>query len=225
MGEYKEFESAPMAVLTSERIKINQRMIRLNKDFEFVETSLEQVFGVLERMRGFKHLKYSNGDKNLYDIIEGACQVISIRDNSFKFDIDNALKDYKLTHKSQKDLKNVDLLNIIINHLKNSLEAKSSYIRILLEQNEEKNQNVQKIGVLIIDNGNGIPQNFIPEVFKPNFSTKSSVETVRGNGMYLNKYILNSAGGDVSIIDSDSNGTAIKIVIPCLYQEHQESFL
>ena len=219
LEEFHEFENTPGAILTPERIKINNRMIRLNKDFDFVHTALEQVFGILERMKGFKHLKYSNGNKTIYDIATGACQVISIRNTGFDFDIDDNLKNFKLKHETTKDLKNVDLLNILINHLKNSLEAKSSEIHITASD-----YNKGMLRLLLVDNGNGIPEHFIDDVFKPNFSTKATKGTVRGNGMYLNKYILNSSGGDVEILDSNENGTIVEIVIPCLKIEAENTF-
>lgn len=208
LGEFKEFEDADK-IISPEKIKINNKMVRLTKDFDFVHLSLEQVFSTLDRMRGFKHLKYSNGNKTVYDICEGACQIMIIRNSGFDYEIDEELKKYKLRHASAKDLKNVDLLNILINHLKNSLEAKSSLVRMELGGFSKGTINVQ-----IIDNGNGIPKNFISDVFKPNFSTKSTKGTVRGNGMYLNKYILNNSGGDVDILDSNENGTIIEIYIP-----------
>ena len=208
LGEFKEFKSTPGAVLTPEKIKINNKMVRLTKDFDFVQLSLEQVFSTLDRMRGFKQLKYSNGNKTVYDICEGACQIMIIRNSGFDYEIDEELKNYKLRHTSSKDLKNVDFLNILINHLKNSLEAKSSLIRMELGGFSK-----DKLQVHIVDNGNGIPKDFMSEVFKPNFSTKSTKDTVRGNGMYLNKYILNNSGGDVDIIDSNENGTIIEIFV------------
>ena len=219
LEEFHEFENTPGAILTPERIKINNRMIRLNKDFDFVHTALEQVFGILERMKGFKHLKYSNGNKTIYDIATGACQVISIRNTGFDFDIDDNLKNFKLKHETTKDLKNVDLLNILINHLKNSLEAKSSEIHVTAS---DYNKGMLKL--LLVDNGNGIPEHFIDDVIKPNFSTKATKGAVRGNGMYLNKYILNSAGGDVEILDSNENGTIVEINIPCLKIEAENAF-
>ena len=111
-------------------------------------------------------------------------------------------------------MKNVDLLNVIINHLKNSLEAKSSSIIINMGSFVD-----DMIRINIIDNGNGIPKHVMGNVFKPNYSTKIDTGTIRGNGMYLNKYILNASGGDVSIVDSNINGTIIGINIPACFKE------
>jgi hypothetical protein len=75
---------------------------------------------VLEKTRGFKHLRYSNGNKSIFDIIDGAFKIMSISNSNFTYNIDNRLNDYKLNYKLVKDFKNADLLNIVLNHIKKS---------------------------------------------------------------------------------------------------------
>lgn len=193
---------------TEERRSINKKMLSLEKDFDYIKLAIEQVLGTLDRMRGFKHLKYSNGNKTIYDICYGACKLLTISNSTFNFEVDEELKNYKIKYNNSKTLKNVDLLNAIINHLKNSLEAKSSSIIIKVH-----NHRNDVLSLHIIDDGNGIPKKIMNDVFKPNFSTKTQPGYVRGNGMYINKYILNSCGGDVNIIDTNNNGTIIEINI------------
>ena len=51
--------------------------------------------------------------------------------------------------------------------------------------------------------------------FEPNFSTKGDFSMARGNGMYLNKTILNNIGGDVELVFSRTGeGTTIRLIIP-----------
>lgn len=200
--------------ITEERVALNKKLITLEKDFEYVNTAIEQIFVTLDRMRGFKHLRYSNGNKTLYDICYGACKMITIANSGFDFEVDKELENYKIKPNGTKTLKNVDLLNAIINHLKNSLEAKSSNIIICF------NKVIGNTLYLnIIDNGNGIPKEALPNVFKENYSTKGTHEP-RGNGMHISKYfILNPFGGDVNVVDTNSNGTIISISLQAYYEE------
>jgi len=183
--------------------EINKELIKLTEDFDFIRTASEQIYSVLEKMKGFKHLRYSNGNKTLKDIIDGGFRIINISNSNFTYRIDNELENYNLIK-----LKNADLLSIILNHLKNSLEANADKIVILFIS-----YNVNELKFRIIDNGNGIPEDFKKNVFKPNFSTKSFDTGVRGNGMYLNKHILNNANGNVELISSSNKGTTMEITI------------
>lgn len=194
---------------------LTKSLIKTNADFEFIKQASEQIYTVLEKMKGFKHLRYSNGNKTLYDICIGSLKTLSISNSGFDYSVDNELDNYKIRCVRDKILKNVDLVNVVINHIKNSLEAKSTRVEINFGGFKDN-----KLHILIVDNGNGIPKPVLDKIFLPNFSTKEENGAVRGNGMYLNKFILESTGGSVQILDSTSNGTIIELIIPATFEEN-----
>ena len=61
-------------------------------DFEFIKTSSEQIYNILEKMKGFKHMRYSNGNKTIHDVFEGAFKIISISNTNYEHQIDDKLK-------------------------------------------------------------------------------------------------------------------------------------
>jgi len=187
-------------------IKYISAISNVRSDFKYVESSLEQITNILNKMRGFKSIKYSNGNKTMYDVIETAFTMMTISHKNFDWYIDEEFKKYNLS--CPKCLSNADLLNILINHIKNSIEAKST--KITAGFISYKNGYVT---ILLKDNGNGIPEKFIPYIFKPNLSTKSNVLNTRGNGMYINLEILKSVGGDLKLLDTSKRGTLFKITI------------
>lgn len=197
-------------------IALNRSLVNMEQDFNFIKISSEQIYSVLDKMKGFKHLRYSNGNKTLYDICEGALKIINISNSGFSYKIDSNLKDYRIKHNGDKTLKNVDLLNVILNHLKNSLEAKASMIELKMYTHKD---DILKLH--IVDNGNGIPKEAVNKVFLPNFSTKKELKAIRGNGMYLNKFIMEACDGGISIVDSSSNGTIIELKILSKFHEYR----
>lgn len=207
--------NTPLEVIENKIKKIEKAVLKPNidieeikKDFEFIHLGLDQVYCIVDKTKDHKSLKYSNGNKTLYDIAIGACKVLTISNSTFDFEVDNKLHNFTLSHEIS-DLSNIDLLNIIINHLKNSIEANCT--KILINFHSYNNNN--KLELLIIDDGNGIPKKIQQEIFKPNFSTKENGNIIRGNGMYLNKFLLNSYGGEVKLIDSNSNGTIFSLAV------------
>jgi len=190
-----------------EKRTMNQKLLQIDADFEFIKQSSEQIYAILERMKGFKQIKYSNGNKSIANIIEGAFKVISISNSNFSYDVDKELRNYTIY---SEEFKNADLLNILINHFKNSLEANSNKIHISFTGFKEPNLRLR-----IIDNGNGIPEKSRKDIFKPDFSTKQIGNSgIRGNGLYLNKSILKASAGDVKLIDTSSYGTTFELSIP-----------
>lgn len=196
--------NTPIEVITNKIHKIKHLINNkdLNSDFEFIEISLEQISTVLDKMKNFKSLKYSNGNKTLYDIIDGGFKILSISNPDFFYYINLDLKKYQI--KNHK-LKNVDFLNILINHFKNSLEANASEIVV------DYRLETKLIKILIKDDGNGIDKNIQKNLFKPNTSSKGKN---RGNGMFINKLIIRQTGGDIKIVSTSKKGTIIEISIP-----------
>jgi len=195
-----------IGTLPKDRLERNTKLKDIVKnDFEYIKTSSEQIYTVLSKMKTYKHLRYSNGNKSIYNIVEGAFKIIEISNSNFNYKIDVNLKQYGLF----VSLKNAELLSVLINHLKNSLEANSNIIHVILSKKETK-----FIKIRIIDNGNGIPEDVIKKIFEPNFSTKNIEGVIRGNGMYLNKQILKAVGGNIKLIDTSVKGTTIEITVP-----------
>jgi signal transduction histidine kinase len=186
--------------------KNEKKMLTLEEDFEFIKTSSEQIYSVLNKMKNFKHLRYSNGNKSVFDIATGGFKIINISNSNFDYYVDENLENYSLKKNS---IKNAEMLSIFLNHIKNSLEANASIIKIFFVKEEPG-----FIIVRIIDNGNGIPENAIKHIFKPNFSTKDTDEDIRGNGMYLNKHILSSYRGNIKLIETSNKGTTLELKIP-----------
>lgn len=71
-----------------------------------------------------------------------------------------------------------------------------------------------KSGVIIdfIDTGVGIPEELIPKIFDPFFSTKSEGT---GLGLAISNRIINDHQGELKVTSREGEGTAFTIVLPC----------
>ncbi|MBU8892326.1 MAG: ATP-binding protein [Bacteroidales bacterium] len=92
--------------------------------------------------------------------------------------------DYIVADKSQIE-------QIIINLIKNSLEANCSNITIAASKD-----GVGKISIKVIDNGQGIQSEILDEIFLPFFTTK---EQGSGIGLSLARQIMRLHGGNISV--------------------------
>jgi len=68
------------------------------------------------------------------------------------------------------------------------------------------------IQVVVSDNGEGISEEVIANLFQKGVSTKGG-----GLGLYLSKKIIQSIGGSISVVTSNSyQGAVFKIVLPII---------
>ena len=99
----------------------------------------------------------------------------------------------------------VQLRRLLINFLRNAIQANSSKIEILLEKDDEN------IKIFISDNGTGIPQNYQDKIFESNFTTK---EKGMGLGLKLAKRFIENSKGSIELVESSEQGTKFLITIP-----------
>jgi two-component system nitrogen regulation sensor histidine kinase NtrY len=95
--------------------------------------------------------------------------------------------------------------NLIKNAIEARLEGKKELIRVRL-YNTGKNAFIE-----IHDNGSGIEESLLPQIFTPNFTTKSSGT---GLGLAFVKQALENMGGNISYRTELGQGTTFYINIP-----------
>ena len=100
---------------------------------------------------------------------------------------------------------NSQFRRLLINLVRNSIQANASKITLHL------NQNGESYSLTIEDNGEGIEDQFKSEIFKLNFTTK---EKGMGLGLKLAKRFIESINGKILLIKSDTSGTTFEIIIP-----------
>jgi signal transduction histidine kinase len=154
-----------------------------NIDFGMIYSSIDQIDTVLQRMSNFKNLKYSNGNKTILDILNYSANSMSIYKAAyFEIIIDDNFSNWSLKH-GEGYLKNEDLLNIISNHLRNSIEASATKINLQMKITKSKRNNSYKMmHIFITDNGTGLrdPEtglllspNKYQNIFKDYYSSKN----------------------------------------------------
>ncbi len=101
---------------------------------------------------------------------------------------------------------------ILTNLLRNAVEALPSQGKIRISTNAHVNVNGQDfIEFSVADNGPGIPQDIIKNIFKPVVSTKGKGHS--GLGLSITKNLVKDAKGTISCRSSEK-GTVIQVLFP-----------
>jgi len=189
------------------RICSESKIKETDRDFNLISASLTQINDLLDRMRPFKDVKTQN-ERDLKTVITTSCDLMGISQNErFDFKVYSGFENFKL---DGKYLKNGELTAILLNFIKNSLDANATNLEFKIKSYDEKQK---MLSFFVIDNGNGISEEFKKDIFKDKSSTKSGT---RGAGLYINKFILNSANGDIILSHSSDRGTIFVIRMPVI---------
>lgn len=100
---------------------------------------------------------------------------------------------------------NSQLKRVLINLIRNSIQANAKVIKINLESNSSD------YVLHIIDNGKGIPFEFQNKIFETNFTTKKSG---MGIGLKLSKKFIENINGKIYLEHSYSGNTSFVIELP-----------
>ncbi|WP_432736141.1 sensor histidine kinase [Maridesulfovibrio sp. FT414] len=101
------------------------------------------------------------------------------------------------------------LRQVFLNLFKNAVQAVGSEGAIIIACRREWT----KIIVTVEDNGPGIPDEYLPHIFTPFFTTKSHGEGT-GMGLAVSLRIINQLGGSIDVKSSVGKGTVFSVVIP-----------
>jgi len=204
---------------------------KLTKDKDDFNTMYEEILLAIETLEELmviiadsKEVKNNSMKTSIDRIINTVMSGIKVtKVTSIELTIkegQDLVKDYKPASK----LGNGKFISILKNFITNSVEAKASKISIVFKVEEG-------MGTLfLIDNGLGIKDNNgnlitdIDRIFTAGVTTKdrhgnatsdkSKLSKTRGVGLYLNKQILLSVGGDINLIKTSKLGTIFKLIFP-----------
>lgn len=142
------------------------------------------------------------------DLIEKLRKAINLFNNTSNTTIHlmNETSDKSVYVQGDRD----QFLRTFNNLFKNAIEAsigrKKIKIQVILRYSGENT-----IEILIQDNGYGIPEDVIPKIFKPNFTTKSSGT---GLGLAFVKQTVTGIGGSIDFKTQPNIGTTFIIKLP-----------
>lgn len=100
------------------------------------------------------------------------------------------------------------LLNILANARDAFMERKIAEPRIIIKVSNPKGRSV----VTVRDNGGGVPEEVLPKVFDPYFSTKKQVGS-SGIGLYMSKTIIEKNMGGKLSIKNVQDGAEMRIEV------------
>ena len=205
---------APIASLSSSAAQL----IPENNNIDTEEAEeLKEVFSIINR-RSEGLMKFTETYRKLTRIQPPQLELINM--NSFfreikkLFNEDLKKKDIKwnmkfLYHEIKLMADPILLEQVFINILKNAIQALAGRLQPEITILVDKTPN-GKVNIQVMDNGEGIPQDVVDQIFVPFFTTK---ENGSGIGLSLSQQIIRMHGGSIYLQSKEGEGTMITISI------------
>ena len=166
---------------------------------ELLNTSVTQIEDTLTSITDYKDIKTGTSERNLYDLFMVSINMLNRSTVDGKFstvEVDEELKKYKVD--TTIGMTDSFLLNTIINHTKNSLEARANTIKLKINNITDKH-----IELYVIDNGSGVSDDIKDHIMELHTTTKSLVDGERGTGLHTNDLLLrNLYDGEDNFVSS-----------------------
>jgi nitrogen fixation/metabolism regulation signal transduction histidine kinase len=179
------------------------------KFIRFTKTFIEQIdslSAISTEFSNFAQMPIAHEEKiNVVEILDMVIQLFRSTENlkiELLYDIQKAYLIF-----ADKDQISRAFTNLIKNAVQSIPESRPGMIRVGIEDLNEK------IRISIEDNGIGIPREFYPKIFQPNFTTKGSGT---GLGLAFVKNVVVQAGGAVDFNSTEEIGTQFIIEFPIL---------
>jgi signal transduction histidine kinase len=177
----------------------------IHKNTEAIKTQIEHLSDTINEFRNFFRPNHHIENININSVLNSI--IILLKDELSKFNIRLNIdcSDDIIIRANENDIKHL-IINIINNSKDALVKDKIDYANRNIEIICKKDEN--KITIIIKDNGKGIPENIIDNIFKPHVTTKNKNKGT-GIGLYMSKQIIDKYNGTISAFNDMTNSGAV----------------
>ncbi len=182
----------------------------LNDKIRTIEGEIESISSIISNLVGISHNKREKLEHfNLFKLIDTLQTLLS-----------KSLSTKRITLHLRKSSTEIgvfaditEIKQIFLNLIKNSIESIGSDGNIYIDLLKIDSNNIQ---ISITDDGNGIDENMVNNLFLPFYSTKYDVGKNQGLGLYIIYGIIKKYNGEIEVKNLDK-GCCFTIRMPILF--------
>ncbi len=183
----------------------------LHEEIKVIETEIERVRQILTKLGNNSEPEDKESSVDLNKIITGINKVFSAsipedKAITVELDLDPELPFILGKENSLKQI----LINLLKNAAEACVEVENGVIKVETRSNLNMNQ-INYVVINIIDNGPGIAENIMQNLFKLGNTSKD--ESHSGSGLAVVKNFVEELGGIISC-QSDQRGTTFALLLP-----------
>lgn len=180
---------------------LNECSQELSQKLNAIEDYVKSLSTTIDDFRNFYQTNKEQATVTLENVISKSLNIINVSLLEDKIEI---IKEYNSNAEIQ--MHENEIMQVILNIFKNAqdnfLEKKVKYPSIKIITKEKK--------ISICDNGGGISEDILDQIFNPYFSTKTD-KNGTGLGLYLSKTIVEEHHNGKLLVENTDNGVCFTI--------------
>lgn len=181
--------------------------VRWEKNLKLINTQIAYLSNTIDDFKNFFKPNQETVSVNILELLNEGLQIIdsSIKNQAITIEIDCEINIHIKTKKN-------DLLQIILNLIKNSMDAYADKESPIKKITISVIENKKNIIIKTHDEAGGIPIEIIDKIFDPYFSTKHE-KNGTGLGLYMSKMIIEDHLNGELNVQSFDNQTTFSIIL------------
>lgn len=204
--------NTPLAVLHGSLEKLRETL-----PGAATQARLERMLRVTERLRristgllGFARVRRQEmAPANLRQIVEESWQLVAIDERAALVRFENGVPP------AAEVLGNMDqLIQVFVNLLRNALHAVGEGGCIQVRARRSLLGGQPAVAVAVEDNGPGIPEDILPEIFEAFVTTRLDARGT-GLGLAVAEGIVSQHGGAITAANCPQGGARLEVTLPC----------
>ena len=181
----------------------------MGKILESTRQGVKRVADIVQNLRGFARLDRAEVDQaDINEAISAALEMLRGRLDRYGITIEEHKSELPLVAGSPAQLNQV-FLNLLVNAMQAIEVLNRADGRITITTEERGGE----ILVEVTDNGCGIPEENLPRIFTPFFTTKE-VGDGTGLGLSITHGIVQDHGGRLQVESIAGQGTCFRVILP-----------
>ncbi|MCG8573178.1 MAG: ATP-binding protein [Spirochaetes bacterium] len=176
---------------------------------KWIEKETRRIAGIIKNLLDFSTSNHQQDNQS--DVNQIIPEIINLINYSLKKENQITIKPVLAQNSSLICINQDELKQILINLIKNSIQAIEKNGKIIVKTTKNKNN----INIFIIDNGVGIKPEVIPHIFDPFFTTKEN-NMGTGLGLSIVYGIVTKYKGSIKVNSTVGKGTEFMITLPAV---------
>ncbi len=194
-------------------LKFNIGTEQAGETIEFIEEELEDIRQIVSNLISFSdRTRVVIEEVDINELISSIIALLGIDARRRNIDIGFLPADRPVVIEARKN----EIKQVILNLFRNSFEAAEGggCIRIRTDMFEERGRRIARIRFM--DDGCGIPEENLGNVFLPFYSSKFGKDANMGLGLSVSYGIISKYDGSITVRNRAGRGCEFTIQLPCL---------
>lgn len=189
-------------------------------DFSFLDHEIVRITKIVNNMRSLARVQGDRRRMNIHVAIEDTINALS--DIAEKYKTKLVLQKGEDSHNYFVHADKDELMQVFTNLIRNAFQAMAQAKTVNAQVTVSTIMQNGRVEIRVSNNGPEIPQEHLPRIFEPDFTTKS-VEEGTGLGLSISRRIIRAFSGDLDVESTNASGTTFLAWVPFANEQQQEA--